>query len=59
MQFQQDLPKEKNYSSFNFLLENLEKFRSTELSGAASRGIDNFSLSQLFGVYVNRKLSIS
>ena len=31
MQFQQDWPKEKKYSSFNFLAENLEKFRSTEL----------------------------
>ena len=32
MQFQQDWPKDKkNYSSFNFLPENLEKYRSTEL----------------------------
>ena len=31
MQFQQDWPKDKNYSSLNFLQENLEKFRSTEL----------------------------
>ena len=28
----------KNYSSFNFLAENLEKFRSTELYGAALEG---------------------
>ena len=28
----------KNYSSFNFLVENLEKFRSTELYGAALEG---------------------
>ena len=31
MQFQQDWPKDKKYSSLNFLQENLEKFRSTEL----------------------------
>ena len=35
--FQQDWPK-KNYSSFNFLPENLEKFRSTELYGAPLKG---------------------
>ena len=28
----------KNYSSFNFLAENLEKFRSTEHYGAALKG---------------------
>ena len=39
MQFQQDWPKDrKNYSAFNFLAENLEKFRSTELCGAALEG---------------------
>ena len=39
MQFQQDWPKDKkNYSSFHFLAENLEKFRSTELNGAALEG---------------------
>ena len=39
MEFQQDCPKdEKNYSSFNFLAENLEKFRSTEHYGAALEG---------------------
>ena len=39
MQFQQDCPKDKkNYSSFNFLPENLEKFRSTELYGAPLEG---------------------
>ena len=39
MEFQQDCPKDKkNYSSFNFLPENLEKFRSTELYGAALEG---------------------
>ena len=43
MQFQQDWPKdEKNYSSFNFWAENLEKFRSTELYGAALEGSTNF-----------------
>ena len=39
MQFQQDCPKDKkNDSSFNFFPENLEKFRSTELYGAALEG---------------------
>ena len=38
MEFQQDCPKIKNYSSFNFLAENLEKFHSTELNGAALEG---------------------
>ena len=38
MEFQQDWPKDKNYRSFNFLAENLEKFRSTELYGAALEG---------------------
>ena len=32
----------KNYSSFNFLAENLEKYRSTELYGAALEGSTNF-----------------
>ena len=39
MQFQQDWPKDtKNYSSFNFLAENLEKFRSTEHYAAPLEG---------------------
>ena len=38
MEFQQDSPKEKNDSSFNFLPENLENFRSTDLYGAALKG---------------------
>ena len=39
MEFQQDYPKEKkNYSSSNFLAENLENFGSTELYGAAQEG---------------------
>ena len=38
MEFQQDWPRYKNYSSFNFLAENLEKFRSTELYGAPLEG---------------------
>ena len=39
MQFQQDWPKDKeNDSSFNFLAENLEKFRSTEHYGAPLEG---------------------
>ena len=43
MQFQQDWPKdEKNYSSFKFLQENLEKFRSTELYDAPLEGLTIF-----------------
>ena len=39
MEFQQDCPKDKkNYSSFNFLAENLEKVRSTKYYGAALEG---------------------
>ena len=39
MQFQQDWPKDKkNYSSFNFLAENLENFLSTEHYGAPLEG---------------------
>ena len=38
MEFQQDWPKDKKYSSFNFLAENFEKFRSTELYGGALEG---------------------
>ena len=38
MEFQQDCSKEINRSSFNFLVENSEKFRSTELYGAALEG---------------------
>ena len=39
MQFEQDWPKDKkNNSSFNFLAESLEKFRSTEHYGAALEG---------------------
>ena len=39
MQFQQDWPKDKrNYSFLSFLIENLEKFRSTELNDAPLEG---------------------
>ena len=38
MQFQQDWPQDKNYSSLNFLPENLEKLRSTELYDAPLDG---------------------
>ena len=39
MEFQQDCQKDKkNYSSFKVWAENLEKFRSTELYGAALEG---------------------
>ena len=48
MQFQQDCPKDKKiYSSFNFLAENLEKFRSTDLYGAALEGSTIFFHSSL------------
>ena len=40
MQFQQDWPKDnKNYSFLNFLQENLEKFRSTELDDEPLEGL--------------------
>ena len=59
MEFQQDWLKDKNYGSFNFLPENLEKFHSTELYGAPLEGSPIFSKSQLYMPYVNGKLSIS
>ena len=59
MQFQQDWPKDKkNYSSFNFLAEN-KNIAILSIMVLASRGIDNFSLSQLYMPYVNEKLSNS
>ena len=42
MQFQHDWPKDKNYTSFNFLVENLKKFRSTDLYGAPLEGLTIF-----------------
>ena len=51
MQFQQDCPKDKKiYSSFNFLAENLEKFRSTELYSAALEGSTIFFVAALWAV---------
>ena len=38
MEFQQDCPKDKKLQLFHFLPENLDKFRSTELYGAALEG---------------------
>ena len=38
MQFQQDWPKDKKITALNFLVDNSEKFRSTELYGAALEG---------------------
>ena len=38
MQFQQDWPKDKKKTALNFLAENLEKFRLTELYRAALEG---------------------
>ena len=52
------LPKDKNYSSFNFLAEDRKISLNCSL-WCGSRGIDNFSLSQLFGQYGNGKLSIT
>ena len=50
MQFQHDWPKDKkNYSSFNFLAENLEKFRSTEHYCAALGGSTIFLCCSSFG----------
>ena len=60
MQFQQDwLKDKKNYSSFNFLAENLEKISLNWALCSAASVIENFSLSQLFGQYRNGKLSIN
>ena len=60
MEFHQDWPKDKNITALLiFLPETLQKFRSTELSGAALEVSTKFSLSQFFGEYVNGKLSIS
>ena len=43
MQFQKDCPKDKKITALLiFLAENLEKFRSTELYGAALEGWTNF-----------------
>ena len=42
MRFQQDWPKDKKLQLFQFLAEKLEKFRSTELYGAALEGSTNF-----------------
>ena len=51
MQFQQDWPKdEKNYSAFNFLAANLEKFRLTELYGAPREGWTIFFIATLWAV---------
>ena len=51
MQFQQDCPKDKKiYSFFNFLAENLEKFRSTELNGAVLEGSTFFFVAALWAV---------
>ena len=49
MSFSRIAQKIKNYSSFNFLPENLEKFRSTELYGAALEGSTTFLCRSSFG----------
>ena len=59
MQFQQDCPKDKKkLQLFQFFGEELGKNSLDLLLSFASRGIDNFPLSQLFGQYGNGKLSI-
>ena len=51
MEFQQNCPKDKkNYSSFNFLAENLEKYPSTELYGAALGDRQIFFVAALWAV---------
>ena len=51
MQFQHDWFKDKkNYSSFNFLAKNLEKFRSTEHYGAPLEGSTIFFVAALWAV---------
>ena len=42
MQFQQDWPKDRKITALNFLAENLENFRSTELYVASLEGSTNF-----------------
>ena len=59
MQFQQDCQKIKNYSSFNFLPENLEKARSSDFYGAPLEGSTIFLYRSSLGKYVVGKLSIS
>ena len=50
MQFQQDWPKDKkNYSSFNFLAENLQKFCLMEHYGAVLEGSTIFLCRSSFG----------
>ena len=48
----------KNYSSFNLLAKNRKILLDWAL-WCTSRGIDNFSLSRIFGQYGNGKLSIN
>ena len=55
MQFQHDGPKDKKITALLiFLLENLEKFRSTEPYDAPLEGSTIFSLPQLHGTYFLR-----
>ena len=59
MQFQQDWPKDKKLQLLQFFGWKLRKISLDWALWCGSRGIDNFFLSQLFGLYVNGKLSIS
>ena len=56
MEFKKDWPKDKKMTALLIFWLKTEKFRSTELYGAALEGSTKFSLSQLFGLYVNGKL---
>ena len=47
MQFQHDWPKDKKITALNFLPENLEKYRSTELYDAPLEGSTIFDLGSL------------
>ena len=58
MQFQQDWPKDKKLQLFQFFGGKLRKISLDCALWCGSRGIDNFSLSQLYMPYVNGKLSI-
>ena len=49
MQFQQAWPKDEKITALNFLAENLEKFRSTELYDAPLEGSTIFLYRRSFG----------
>ena len=59
MQFQQDCPKDKKITALSIFWRKTWKISLDGALWCASRGIDNFSLLQLYMPYVNGKLSIS